>query len=258
MTDTTAQDFHPEESETVIESLDIARIALVMLAAAAVWLRIWEPFEEFSVIGVAAALIGGYPIYREAIESILERRMTMELSMTIAITAALVIAEFFTVLIIIVFVLVAEILEELTVGRGRRAIRDLLGLLPSVTAVHRDGRIEELRADEVHVADIVVVKPGSRISVDGVVTSGHSFVDQSPITGESLPVEKVPGTSVYAGTINQSGVLEVETRGTGRDTAFGRIIAAVEQAERSRAPIQKVADRLAGYLVYFALGACRQ
>ena len=258
MTDTTPQDFHPEESETVIESLDIARIALVMLAAAAVWLRIWEPFEEFSVIGVAAALIGGYPIYREAFQSTLERRMTMELSMTIAITAALVIAEFFTALIIIVFVLVAEILEELTVGRGRRAIRDLLGLLPSVTAVRRDGRIEELRADEVHVADIVVVKPGSRISVDGVVTSGHSFVDQSAITGESLPVEKVPGTSVYAGTVNQSGVLEVETRGTGRDTAFGRIIAAVEQAERSRAPIQKVADRLAGYLVYFALGACRE
>jgi P-type E1-E2 ATPase len=120
--------------------------------------------------------------------------------------------------------------------------------------VRRNGCTEELRAGELRVGDVVVIKPRSRISVDGVVTGGHSFVDQSAITGESLPVEKLSGAAVYAGTINQTGVLEIGTRGTGRDTAFGRIIAAVEQAERSRAPIQKVADRLAGYLVYFALG----
>src|SRR5262249_30688247 len=95
---------------------------------------------------------------------------------------------------------------------------------------------------------------GSRVSVDGRVIRGHSFVDQSAITGESLPVEKLPGASVYAGTINQSGILEVETTGTGSHTAFGRIIAAVEEAEKNQAPIQRIADRLAGYLVYFALG----
>src|SRR5262249_37233913 len=86
------------------------------------------------------------------------------------------------------------------------------------------------------------------------VINGNSFVDQSTITGESLPVEKVVGTQVYAGTINQSGSLEVRTTGIGRDTAFGKIINAVEEAEKSRAPIQRTADRLAGYLVYFALG----
>ena len=91
--------------------------------------------------------------------------------------------------------------------------------------------------------------------MDGAVVGGNSFVDQSTITGESLPVEKVAGSRVYAGTINQSGALEVRAEGIGRDTAFGRIIEAVEQAEQSRAPIQKTADRLAGYLVYFAL-AC--
>jgi Cd2+/Zn2+-exporting ATPase/Cu+-exporting ATPase len=237
-----------------LEWTEIARILFVFLGAAAVWLHLWEPFSAFSLIGILAALIGGYPIYHEAFESMLERRMTMELSMTIAIAAALIIGEYVTALVIIAFVLIAEILEELTVGRGRKAIRDLLNLLPAVAAVKRNGRIQDLRAEELRPGDVIVVKPGSRISVDGIVTAGHSFVDQSAITGESLPIEKIPGTTVFAGTINQSGALEVEARGIGRDTAFGKIIAAVEEAERSRAPIQRIADRLAGYLVYFALG----
>ena len=244
----------PDEGSFHLEWIEIARILLVFLAAAAVWIQLWEPFSAFSMIGIVAAIIGGYPIYHEAFESMLERRMTMELSMTIAIAAALIIGEYVTALVIIAFVLIAEILEELTVGRGRKAIHDLLNLLPSIATVKRNGRTEELRADELRPGDLIVVKPGSRISVDGMVTGGHSFVDQSPITGESLPVEKVPGTSVFAGTINQSGALEIEARGIGRDTAFGKIIAAVEEAERSRAPIQRIADRLAGYLVYFALG----
>jgi Cd2+/Zn2+-exporting ATPase/Cu+-exporting ATPase len=243
----TAHAFH-------LEWMEVARILLVFLAAAAVWIQLWEPFTAFSLIGIVAAIIGGYPIYHEAFESMLERRMTMELSMTIAIVAALIIGEYVTALVIIAFVLIAEILEELTVGRGRKAIHDLLNLLPSIATVRRNGRTEDLRAEELRPGDLIVVKPGSRISVDGLVTGGHSFVDQSAITGESLPVEKVPGTSVFAGTINQSGALEIEARGIGRDTAFGKIIAAVEEAERSRAPIQRIADRLAGYLVYFALG----
>jgi heavy metal translocating P-type ATPase len=242
------------EASFHLEWTEIARILLVFLAAAAVWTQLWEPFSAFSIIGILAALIGGYPIYREAFESILERRMTMELSMTIAIAAALIIGEYVTALVIIAFVLIAEILEELTVGRGRKAIHDLLNLLPAVASVKRNGRIEDLRAEELRPGDVIVAKPGSRISVDGVVIGGHSFVDQSAITGESLPVEKVPGKLVFAGTINQSGALEIEARGIGRDTAFGKIIAAVEEAERSRAPIQRIADRLAGYLVYFALG----
>jgi P-type Cu+ transporter len=243
-----------EEHSSHIDSTEFVRIGVVLLAAAAVWLRFWEPFATISLIGLAACLVGGYPIYREAFDSLLERRMTMELSMTIAIGAAMAISEFFTALIIIAFVLIAEILEELTVGRGRRAIRELLDLIPPVATVRRDGRIEELRARDVRVGDVVLVKPGSRISVDGDVVRGHSFVDQSAITGESLPVEKLPGAAVYAGTINQSGILEIKTSGTGSDTAFGRIIAAVEEAGKNQAPIQRIADRLAGYLVYFALG----
>ena len=98
------------------------------------------------------------------------------------------------------------------------------------------------------------MKPGARVPVDGIVVKGHSFVDQSSITGESSPVEKVSGAEVHAGTVNQSGVLEVRTTRVGGDTTFGKIIEAVERAERSRAPIQKIADRLSGYIVFFALG----
>jgi len=238
-----------------VEWAELARIAFVALAAAAVWFRLWEPFPHISVIGIAATLIGGYPIFKEAFENIVERKMTMELSMTIALLSALVIGEFFTALVITGFVLAAEVLEGLTVGRGRRAIQSLLGFLPRTVVVRRDGQVIEVPSDQVQVDETVIVKPGGHIPVDGIVLSGRSFVEQAAITGEAMPVEKAQGDTVYAGTINQSGALEIGAQKLGRDTTFGRIIEAVERAEKSRAPIQKTADRLAGYLVYFALGA---
>jgi heavy metal translocating P-type ATPase len=244
-----------EEHGQGVEWAELARIAFVALAAAAVWFRLWEPFPRISVIGIAAALIGGYPIFKEAFENIVERKMTMELSMTIALLSALAIGEFFTALVITGFVLAAEVLEGLTVGRGRRAIQSLLDFLPRTVSVRHNGQVVEVASDQVQIGDTVIVKPGARIAVDGVVLVGRSFVEQAAITGEAMPVEKAPGDIVYAGTINQSGALEVAAQKLGRDTTFGKIIEAVERAEKSRAPIQKTADRLAGYLVYFALGA---
>ena len=243
-----------EEHAHGFESQDGIRIALVAVAAALVWFRVWEPFARVSIIGIAGALIGLYPILKEAAENVMERRMTMELSMTIAILAALAIGQFFTALIIVLFVLIAEVLEGLTVQRGRTAIRELLNLLPNEVTVRRNGRAEQRSTESIRPGEIIEVNPGARIPVDGDVVSGNSFVDQATITGESLPVEKLPGTSVFAGTVNQSGALEIRVTRIGRDTAFGRILNAVEEAERSRAPIQKTADRLAGYLVWFALG----
>jgi cation transport ATPase len=235
--------------------VEALRIALVCLAAIAVRLHLWEPLPKVSVLGLAAVLVGGWPIFKQAAENLLARRMTMELSMSIAIVAAAAIGEFFTALIITVFVLAAEVLENLTVGRGRRAIRDLMDFLPRSIVLRRDGAVRETTAEEVRAGDAVLVNPGSLIPVDGIVIKGHSFVDQARITGESMPVEKLAGSTVYAGTINQSGALEIKTERIGRDTSYGRIIEAVEQAERSRAPVERLADRLAGYLVYFTLAA---
>jgi heavy metal translocating P-type ATPase len=175
--------------------------------------------------------------------------------MTIALLSALAIGEFFTALVITGFVLAAEVLEGLTVDRGRRAIQSLLDFLPRTIAVRRNDQVIEIASDQVQLGDTVIVKPGGRIPVDGTVLAGQSFVEQAAITGEAMPVEKALGDAVYAGTINQSGALEITAQKLGRDTTFGRIIEAVERAEKSRAPIQKTADRLAGYLVYFALGA---
>jgi Cd2+/Zn2+-exporting ATPase/Cu+-exporting ATPase len=237
-----------------LEWHEFARIGFVALAAGGVWFRVWEPVPQVSVLGLVGVAVGGYPIFKEAWENIRERRMTMELSMTIALVAALAIGQFFTALVITAFVLVAEVLEGLTVGRGRKAIRDLLDFLPQTATVRRTSGPREIPASELRVGDIVLVAPGSRIPVDGHVLSGQSYVDQATITGESVPVEKTTGASVYAGTVNQSGTLDVAADRLGRDTSFGKIVEAVERAERSRAPVQKTADRYAGYLVYFALG----
>lgn len=244
-----------EAEHREIDRVELLRVALVVAAAAAVWFHWWEPFPQFSLIGVAATLIGGFPIFKEAFENVLERRMTMELSMTIALLAALSIGQAFTALVITAFVLVAEILEHLTVARGRAAIGDLLRYLPQTAFVRRGGEIREVAMDEVAIGDAVLVNPGALVPVDGVVIGGHSFVDEARITGESVPAEKGAGTPAYAGTLNQRGALEIRAERLGRDTSFGRIIDAVESAERSRAPIERLADRLSGYLVYFALGA---
>ena len=231
------------------------RMGLVALAAAAVWFRVWEPYRSVSVIGAVGLAIGGWPIFKEAFANLIERRMTMELSMTIAIVAAAAIGEFFTALVITLFVLVAEVLEGMTVQRGRRAIRDLLEFLPREVSVRRAGSVRAVSAAELGIGDAILVNPGGRVPVDGTVLAGHSFVDESRITGESMPVEKTKGAPVYAGAINQSGALEVRAERIGRDTTYGKIIEAVECAERSRAPVQRLADRLAGFLVYFALAA---
>ena len=246
---------HEEGHEHGVELSEVLRVVFVALAAAAVWFHVWEPFHKVSVIGLAATLIGGYPIFKEAFENIVERRMTMELSMTIALVSALAIGEFFTALVITAFVLAAEILEGLTVGRGRRAIQEMLDFLPQTASVLRDGQTVEVPTQTILPGEIIVIRPGSRIPVDGQVVSGHSFVEQAAITGEPMPSEKTVGSEVYAGTINQAGSLQVRAERLGKETTFGKIIEAVEKAEHSRAPIQKTADRLAGYLVYFALGA---
>src|ERR1700693_3654930 len=161
---------------------ELARIAFVALAAAAVWFRLWEPFPHISVIGIVAALIGGYPIFKEAFENIVERKMTMELSMTIALLSALAIGEFFTALVITAFVLAAEVLEGLTIGRGRRAIQDLLNFLPRTVTVRSNAKVVEVGSNQVRVGDTVIVKPGGHVPVDGIVLGGSSFVEQAAIT----------------------------------------------------------------------------
>ena len=234
--------------------LEVSRIGLIVFAILGEWNKFWGFFSSPETVSLIVVLIGAYRIFKEAFTNILSRRMTMELSMAIAIVAALTIGEHLTALVIAFFVLLAEMLENITVDRGRHAIKNLVNLLPRQALVKINNEFQLKDINQLRITDVIKVKPGERISVDGLVVSGNSFVDQSTITGESLPVEKQAGLKVYAGTINQSGIMEIQTERLGRDTAFGKIIDVVEKAEKSRAPIQKTADRLAGYLVYMAFG----
>jgi Cd2+/Zn2+-exporting ATPase/Cu+-exporting ATPase len=243
------------EPESLIEKTDLVRIGAVGLSILAVWFRAWEPFPHVSVIAILATLVGGYPIFEEAFEAFKERKMTMELSMVIALLCALAIGEFITTLVIVFFVLIAEVLEGLTVGRGRRAIKELLDFLPEKTFLINGDKNEEVRVAELKMGDVLLIKPGSFIPADGVVVSGDSYVNQAAITGESAPAHKMTGARVFAGTLNDSGALEIRTTGVGAETAFGKIVEAVEEAEKSKAPIQGIADRLSGYLVYFGITA---
>jgi Cd2+/Zn2+-exporting ATPase/Cu+-exporting ATPase len=234
------------------EYIRLGALAILVVASLTGW---WRHFMNADWLAFAGTVIGGFPIYEEAWENLRKRRMTMELSMTIALVAALAIGQFFTALVIAFFVLFAELLEGYTVGGGRRAIENLIHALPRCVIVRRNGREMELNAEELAAGELIVIRPGERIPVDGTVVNGNSYVDQSSITGESLPVETVRQSKVFAGTINKNGVLEVSVERIGRDTTFGKIIRVVEQAEKSRAPVQRIADRLAAGLVYFALVA---
>jgi len=246
---------HVHEHSNPLNWRDLNRVLFVAAAAGAIWFLRGTPNPYIIALGVVCTAIGAFPIFAEAYENIVQRRMTMELSMAIAVVAALAIREIFTALVITLFVLVAEILEHLTVGRGRRAIQGLLHLLPNTATVQKPNGWQDVPIDQVRAGNVVLVRPGSRIPVDGRAVAGNSFVDQAAITGESLPAEKLAGATVYAGTMNQMGALEIRVERLGRDTTYGKIIEEVERAERSRAPIQKLADRLAGYLVYFALSS---
>jgi P-type Cu+ transporter len=252
-TDSVARDDH--DSAPSFGWVEAVRIVAVAIAAVAVRFHAWEPLQSVSVIGAVGVVVGGWPIFKEAFEHVAARRMTMELSMAIAIVAAAAISEYFTALIITLFVLIAEVLEGMTVSRGRRAIRDLLDFIPRTVTVRRALGTLEIAADELVVGDSVLLSPGAQVPVDGIVIGGHSYVDEARITGEWMTTEKAPGSKVYAGTINQSGALEIRADRIGRDTSYGKIIEAVEHAQRSQAPVQRLADRLAGYLVYFALTA---
>ena len=234
------------------EYVRLGLMGIIVVASLTGW---WRPFMDRDWLAFAGTVIGGFPIYKEAWENLLKRRMTMELSMTIALLSALAIGQFFTAIVIAFFVLFAELLEGYTVGGGRRAIEKLINALPRHVTVRRNGQERELKAEELSAGEVIVIRPGESIPVDGTVTKGSSYVDQSSITGESLPIEKTEQSKVFAGTINKNGVLEVSVERVGRDTTFGKIIQVVEQAEKSKAPVQRIADRLAAGLVYFALGA---
>ncbi len=156
---------------------------------------------------------------------------------------------FETAAVIITLIRVGKYLEARAKGATSEAIRALMALQPKTARVERDGVEQEIPISQVRVGDIVVVRPGERIPVDGVVTDGSSAVDEAMLTGESIPVDKLPGDQVIAATINKQGLLRVQAARVGKETALAQIIRLVEETQGSKAPIQKLADRVAGVFV---------
>ncbi|MFV0320510.1 MAG: heavy metal translocating P-type ATPase [Microbacterium sp.] len=238
-----------------IDRWDLARTLFVAACAVAVGFGLTWPSPQVPAIALIGLAVGCWPIVVEAWEDVRHRRMSMELSMLIAIVAAAAIGEWLTSLIIAAFVLAAEILEDLSMDRGRDALTDLMSFLPAVVQVRDGNRIRDVALTDVETGQTVVVSPGERVPVDGTVLVGRSSLDQSRITGESLPVDVDPGGSVFAGSINQLGALEVRAERVGAQSSYGRIVEAVREAQSSPAPAQRLADRLAAWLVTFAITA---
>ena len=237
-----------------IDRGDLARTLFVAACAVLVGFGLTGPWPAVPVIALVGLVVGCWPIVAEAWEDVRHRRMSMELSMLIAIAAAAAIGEWVTSLVITAFVLAAEILEDLSMDRGRDALTDLMAFLPSVVQVRDGDELRTVPLDDVRAGQTVVVSPGGRVPVDGTVTAGASSVDQSRITGESMPVELGPGGLAYAGSVNHLGALEIRAERVGATSSYGQIVDAVRAAQSSEAPVQRLADRLAGYLVYLALG----
>ncbi|MEK7810127.1 MAG: heavy metal translocating P-type ATPase [Chloroflexota bacterium] len=147
------------------------------------------------------------------------------------------------------FIILGRWLEALTRGRASEAIRKLMKLQPKIARVIRDNKEEEIPADEVEIDDLILVRPGESIPVDGIVKDGYSAVDESMLTGESLPVEKKTGDNVIGGTLNKTGAFKFNATRVGKDTALAQIIKLVEDAQASKAPIQKLADWVAGHFI---------
>lgn len=199
----------------------------------------------FAVIAIA---LGGLTTYRKGWLAVSNLNLNINALMSVAVTGAVLIGQFPEAAMVMVLFNVSEAIEAKALDRARNAIKNLLALAPdTATVLREDGSCREMDIREVAVGSRVRVKPGEKIALDGLVVSGSSMVNQAPITGESMPVEKKAGDTVYAGTINESGSFEFDVTAAATDSTLARIIHAVEEAQASRAPIQRFVDAFARY-----------
>lgn len=197
--------------------------------------------------GFALVLLFGYPVFKNVIQAALRRQIISHTLMTVGVIAALTVGEWATAAVVVFFMRVGDYAEKFTTDRARKAVRDLTAIAPQTARLERDGSELELSISEVQPGDIVIVRPGEKIPVDGVVLEGQATVNQAAITGEALPVEAKQGTKVFAATIAQMGSLRVKTTLVGPDTTFGRVVRMVEEAETNRAEVQRIGDRVSAY-----------
>jgi Cd2+/Zn2+-exporting ATPase len=226
----------------------IAALLVAIVAEAVAYVApetlVWK-LVGMGIAGVAIAL-SGLSVFKKGLAAILRGQLNINALMSVAVAGAFVIGEWPEAAMVMALYAIAELIETRAVDRARNAIKSLLELSPQQAEVRQpNGTWLQILAKEIQVGQIVRVRPGERFALDGKVTLGNSAVDQSPVTGESMPIEKGPGDDVFAGTINQSSALEFEVTAPASDTVLARIIHAVEEAQGSRAPTQRFVDRFA-------------
>ncbi|EED3966028.1 heavy metal translocating P-type ATPase, partial [Salmonella enterica subsp. enterica serovar Typhimurium] len=207
------------------------------------------------VLALVAIFTGGLSTYKKGWIALKNRNLNMNALMSIAVTGAMLIGHWPEAAMVMVLFALAEVIEAKSLDRARNAIRGLLDLTPEQATVQQaDGTWREVGAKQITIGARVRVKPGERIALDGEVLEGRSAVNQAPITGESLPVEKSPGDSVFAGTINESGSFEYRVTALANNSTLARIIHAVEAAQGSRAPTQRFVDQFARWYTPVVFG----
>ena len=235
---------------------DIAILAIVpvlvgLLIVASWTLAHWKLGPHFVNAGLAifATVFGGFQRFITGFKDIFNRRITVNVFVVVALIATLAIGEFRPAAIIVFIMAVAGALESYTLDKTKKSILALLDFAPKMATVRREGEEVVVPVSELQLGDIIVVKPGTRIPVDGVVTAGASSVNQAPITGEFMPVEKFPGSTVFSGTLNESGRLDIRTEKVGEETTLAKIVHLVQEAQGTRAPIQNLADRFTSWFL---------
>ena len=196
---------------------------------------------------VFAIMIGGFQLFKEGLSDLFKLDFSMEVLMTIAIIGASIIGEWAEGSIVVILFAISEALERFSMDKARQSIRSLVDIAPKEALIRRNNQEKILNVTEIQIGDIMIIKPGQKIAMDGTVVKGHSSVNQSSITGESVPVEKTIADDIFAGTLNEEGILEVEVTKHVTDTTIAKIIHLVEEAQGERAPAQAFIDTFAKY-----------
>ena len=207
-------------------------------------------------LAVAAIALAGISTYKKGIAALRRGRFNINALMSVAVTGAFLIGQWPEAAMVMALYAIAELIEGRALDRARNAIKSLLDLTPETAEVRQaDGDWKEVPAAEVALETVVRVKPGARVPLDGLITAGNTAINQAPVTGESIPVDKAPGDPVFAGTINDTGMIEMRVTAAANNTTLARIIHAVEKAQGTRAPTQQFVDRFAAIYtpVIFAL-----
>ena len=218
--------------------------AFTGLGLALQWLHVEPAFLRLAAFSVAI-VAGGWFIVPKALRAVRQLSLDMNVLMTVAVAGAMAIGEWSEGAAVVFLFALSELLEAFSLNRARRAIQALLKLAPETALVKRDNDFKEVSVQEVKVGEIISVRSGAKVSLDGEVVSGESAINQAPITGESMPVEKKPGDQVFAGTINTEGSLEVRVTKPHSETTLAKIIHLVEEAQSEKAPSQRFVDRFA-------------